>query len=152
MAVKETSTFVLVCDECGYPGVETDERSKARDLAHSDDVMKWHVVDGRDVCHDCTEEGKAESREHLIQLAIYSWRYDGVTPEAARAVAEAMLDRGTFPPPETPVEAIRASIGSEEPTGRGGVLALVFRDCLECGEAVACKYGSGSPRSCSQHN
>lgn len=31
------------------------------------------------------------------------------------------------------------------------VLALVFRDCEECGHLIACKLGDPAPTSCSQH-
>lgn len=152
MAVVSETTHRVVCDECGYHFDEADTRSKARELAERDEHRRLVVVDGRDLCFDCTDEGRASIREHLIRLATNSWKYDGVDPEVSRRVAGAMLDQGIMPPAETPIEALRANVGNDMATDEGGVIALVFRDCEECGVAVACLHGSdGGPKSCSQH-
>lgn len=110
MIVSETRYWV-VCDECGYPYYESESPDEALVAARNETLADRHLheIDGRHVCHRCTPEGKAETREHFVRLAQYAWKHDGVDPEVARAYAEELLDAGIFPPPETPTHLIPRS-------------------------------------------
>ena len=72
--------FRVVCDVCGYPYDFSETRSGARETAREGGhgVRKLHETSTADVCHNCTDEGKAEIaawREKMVE------RY-GPLPEA----------------------------------------------------------------------
>lgn len=102
--ISSETTHQVVCDECGYPAIEAPTTAEARRNAQVGGYgyEPFQVIDGRDLCHDCTPQGKLEARERQVRLCQRSWGFAGIDPYTTAEVAGWYLDAGLFPPVEPP--------------------------------------------------